>query len=280
MRLRTRLAIPAGRVLPDFLVIGGQRCGTSSLYKYLGQHPLVLPSLRKETEYLSRYHARGLAWYRAHFPTHLGAAMVSRARGGRPLAFEATPDYLWHPLSAGRAAEIVPEARIVVLLRDPVRRAWSHHRHMTRLGFESLSFEHALDQEERRLAGERERMLADSTYQGRSFLRYSYFSRGLYLEQLQAWLQRYPADSVLVVRSEDFYADPARTLGHVLAFLGLPPWRPRQFRNYSSQSEEGEPAELPAGVAAMLAERYAPHNRRLARALGWESAWDRDSSRH
>lgn len=274
LRLRARLATPAPRVLPNFLVIGGQRCGTSSLYKYLGQHPLVLPSLRKETEYFSRHHGRGLAWYLAHFPTRLGVELVDRARGSRPLTFEATPDYLWHPRAASRAAELVPEARIVVLLRDPVQRAWSHHRHMTRLGFETLSFEAALEQEDRRLAGERERILADPSYPGRSFLRFSYFSRGLYLDQLDVWRRRYPTPAVLVIRSEALYADPARALDEVLDFVGLPRWRPRRFRNYSSQPAGVDPPRLPVGAATMLAERYAPHNRRLARALGWASAWE------
>ena len=270
-RLRTRQRLPGGRALPGVLVIGAQRCGTSSLYKYLGRHPAVLAPLRKETEYLSRFHVQGIEWYRAQFPTQAHLDWVSWRRRCQALTFEATPDYLWHPLAAERAAQLLPGARIVVLLRDPVERALSHHQHMTRLGFETLPFEAALDAEEGRLAGERERILADGAYPGRSYLRFSYASRGRYLEQLLAWTDRYPSERLLVLRSEDLYADPAATWVQLVEFLGLPPWDLRRFRNHSRSPGPSPP--MAAGTRRRLEAYFAPHNERLSAHLGRDFAW-------
>jgi Sulfotransferase domain len=259
-QLRVEARTPTGgwRPLPDVLLIGAQRSGTSTLYRHLGRHPDVAPSLRKEVEYFSRRYGRGERWYRAHFALGLG----------RPrLRFEATPDYLFHPVAAERAAVVVPHARLVVMLRDPIARAWSHYHHMVGLGHERLDFMDAVQAEAERTAPDLARLRIDSLHDPVALLRYSYVARGRYAEQLARWCARFPADRLLVVRSEDFFADPAREFRRIVAFLGLRPWAPADFVNVSRQRRAVVPP-TPEAARAELAGRFASLNEDLAALLG------------
>jgi Sulfotransferase domain len=261
LRVGARASTGDWRRLPDLLVIGAQRCGTSTLYRHLGHHPDVAPSLRKEVEYFSRRYARGERWYRAHFALSFG----------RPrLVFEATPDYLFHPLAAERAAVVVPEARLVVMLRDPVARAWSHYHHMVDLGHEPLAFAAAVAAEDDRCAPDLARVRADPRHDPVALLRYSYVARGRYAEQLVRWRAHFPTERLLVVRSEDFFADPPSVFGRVLEFLGLRPWEPADFVNVSRQRRPAPPA-ISERCRAGLGERFAGPNADLVALLG-ESA--------
>jgi hypothetical protein len=268
MRLRHRVAkarlryrVPTGRfrALPDALIIGAQRSGTSSLYRYLGRHPGVAPSFRKEVEFFSRYYSRGVPWYRAHFELEAG-----RQR----LRFEATPDYLFHPLAAERAAAVVPEARLIALLRNPVFRAWSHYQHMVDLGFETLAFDGALDAEAKRCAPELAALDADPDYDAKALLRYSYVARGRYAEQLDRWLAVFPPEQLLVLRSEDFFRDTTTVFARILEFLELDPWAPPAFTNESRLQGRPSATGLPAASTARLEDTFAEPNRLLVDLLG------------
>jgi hypothetical protein len=268
-RLQVREPLARWRRLPDLLVIGAQRGGTSSLYRYLGRHPDVVPSVRKETEYFSRRYDRGELWYRGHFPLR---------RSG--LTFEATPDYLFHPRAADRAAATVGDARIVVLLRDPVERAISHWQHMTRLGFEQGTFAQALAAESDRIDEGLAAVRAGTPIDEGPMLRFSYRARGCYDEQLPAWLDRYPRERILVLRSESLFADPASTMAELERFAGLRPGPATSFRNWSAPSATDRNARPTPTVQASdgdaldeLRSFFAPHNARLAELLDSEPWW-------
>ena len=151
------VTVPTTRLrgLPDFLIIGAQRCGTTSLYRYLCAHPSVQPAvLNKGIHYFDTNHEQGTAWYRSHFPSEPYKAYLRRRRGvERVLTGEGSPYYFFHPLAPGWIAEELPEARFVVMLRDPVGRAYSQYQHEVARGFEALAFEEALEEEEERLGG-------------------------------------------------------------------------------------------------------------------------------
>lgn len=269
-KARLRLRGPSGRLraLPLALVIGAQRSGTSSLYRYLSDHPAVASPLRKEVGYFSRSYHRGDDWYRAHFTW----------AGSRRLSFEATPDYLLHPVAAERVAERLPDVRCVVLLRDPVARAYSHHRHMVRLGYETLDFGDAVAAETRRIQPDLDRLAEDPFHDPRALLRYSYVARGHYADQLRRWFDHLPRDRFLVVRSEDFYADTARWFAEITAFLGLPPWRPPTFPNVSAVRRPGPagdatPSGLREPTQAALADLFRKPNADLAELLDLPDPW-------
>jgi hypothetical protein len=262
-RVGVRRVGASSRALPDFLIIGTQRGGTSSLYRYLGAHPDVVPALRKETEYFSTEYRRGESWYRAHFPR----------RTTRPaVTFEATPAYLLHPLAADRAAALLPGAGVIAMLRDPAARAFSQHRHNCRLGNEPLSFGKAIAAEPERLRGEYERIQRDPDYQAIPLRRFGYVERGLYARQLERWFARF--DRVLVVSSEDFMRDPRPVFSSVLDFLGLDQWAPDAFANYSYRDPATRPgAEMPGDVRNELEIVFRAPNARLRDLLDRDFDW-------
>ena len=218
-------ATSAIRPLPGFLVIGAQKAGTTALYAYLRQHPAITGPSWKEVSFFDRHYARGEAWYRGNFPNSL------RARGD--LVGEASPSYLFHPLAPERVAGLVPEAKLIVLVRNPVDRAYSHYQHEVALGREPLSFEYAVAAEYERLRGEEGRLVADPSYFSHAWWNYTYRARGLYADQLERWLAVFPREQLLVVPSDDLSADPGAAYASVLAFLGAVPYRldayPRVF---------------------------------------------------
>lgn len=274
-RMRARRVLPGGRLLPDFLVIGAQRSGTSSLYKYLGGHPEIAPSLRKEVGYFTRSYGEGVHWYRAHFPLAARRQVAARLARRELLTFEATPDYLFHPLAAERAHQLVPDAKLVVLLREPVARAFSHHQHMTRLGFESLGFEEAIDREPERLAADLAAMAADPLHDPRHYLWFSYASRGLYAEQLERWFACYGRRRCLVIDSQVLHAEAEQTYQQILAFLGVSPWSPRSFDNHSYPGRRPASDDVPPAVRARLQAHFAAPNQALVRLLGRDLGWER-----
>ena len=247
------------RALPDVVILGAQKCGTSSLQGYLVQHPGVIAPLRKEVHYFDLNFERGEAWYRAHF-----------GRDGEPgLNLDASPYYLYHPAVPARMHALLPDAKLIVLLRDPVRRAYSHYWHERDKGRETLSFEDAIAAEPGRL-GQAEAQLASGEIESsREHQLHSYLARGRYAEQLERWLAAYPRERLLVLRFEDFVGAPLAGLNRTLEYLGLPPMttldlEARNTRKYPPMSDE---------TAARLREYYAPHNRRLETLLGREMGW-------
>ena len=249
------------RATPDFLILGAQRGGTTSLYRYLAEHPAVAPPVRKEIQYFTLHHGRGDHWYRAHFP-------IAR-RDTR--TFEATPYYLFHPAAPARAAASIPGAKVIALLRDPVARAFSQWQHNAARGLEHLGFEAALDAEADRLAGEAERLVADPTYRSEAHRLWSYAARGQYAEQLERWLAHYPRDQVLVLRSEDLYDQPRLTYVRTLEFLGLSRVDLDAYPRYTRRVST---ARMTEDARRRLLVHFRPHNERLASLLDEDVWWD------
>ena len=262
------LATRRARILPAFLLIGAQRAGTTSLFYSLRRHPHVGRPGTKEVHFFDDQFWRGVDWYRSFFAT-AAERRLARLRGGDLVSGEATPYYLFHPAVPERVASTIPAALLVVLLRDPVDRAYSHYRKMRRMSLERLSFEEALDAEEERLAGEEERLLADPRYRSRHHRRHAYVGRGLYADQLERWLAHFPREQLLVLRAEDFFERPAEIYAETLDFLGLRTWRPPDFepRNPTTSSP------LAPNLRARLEERFEEPNARLARLLGRDLRW-------
>lgn len=255
---------PEGR-LPDFLLLGAQKCGTSFLFNRLSRHPNVEPAVVKEVDFFSKHFDRGVGWYRSCFP--------ARADGEPSLSWEASPNNLFYPHAARRAAEVVPDARLIVLLRNPVDRAYSHYHHQVRLGHETLpTFEEALEAEEARLRGKRDRMLRDEGYLPPEFPRFSYRARGVYADQLEEWYGHFGEEQLLVVKSEDLYGSTPETVAEIVRFLGLPVWKPEAAR--LARGAPKHPREPMDPATRERLERYfEPHNRRLYERLGRDFGW-------
>ena len=261
------------RPLPDFLIIGTKRGGTTSLWRYLIRHPLV-PRLfpawnTKTSHYFEDNHGRGEAWYRSHFPTVRQREALSRRHGGPVKVGEAAPFYMFHPLAASRVAALLPSVRLIVLLRDPVERAYSHWKERRGEGVEPLGFREALAAEESRTAGERERLIADPAYVSTAYDWYSYRRRGCYLEHLTPWLSLFQRSQLLFVPSETFYRQPAASYAEILSFIGLPPHRLPSYEVHNDRPSRGMDADVRAELTAF----YRPHNAVLQNRLGMTFDW-------
>jgi hypothetical protein len=248
----------SARPLPTFLILGAQKAGTTALYAYLRRHPDVTGPTWKEVSFFDRHYARGERWYRGNFPIRRRAAVG-----------EASPSYVFHPLGPQRVASLVPDARLVVLLRNPVDRAYSHYQHEVVLGREPLSFEDALAAEEGRLEGEVERMLADPEYFSHAWWNHTYRARGLYAEQLERWLAVFPPEQLLVLTADELAADTDAAYRHVLAHVGAPAG---SLAEYPRVFEREYGAMQPA-TRSRLAASFAEPNARLYELLGRDLGW-------
>ncbi|MCW2947969.1 MAG: sulfotransferase [Actinoallomurus sp.] len=261
---RTAGRITSGvRMLPDFLMVGTQRGGTTSLFRALAAHPgTAQPNLHKGVHYFDVNYARGPAWYRGHFPL----------RRGSRLAFESAGYYMHHPLAPERIVRDLPGVKLLVLLRDPVERAFSAYKHELARGFETeTSFERALALEPQRLDGETGRITADAGYLSDSHRHHSYLDRGHYSEQLEVLFGLFGRDRVHVTFAEAFFAEPEPHYDAITGFLGLPRWRPAAFERHNARPSP----PLPVALRTRLTEHFEPYDERLAALLGEAPPWRR-----
>jgi hypothetical protein len=260
------LATASVRALPDFLIIGAQKCGTTFLYQLLVQHPRAKPAFVKEVHYFDLNFRKGNNWYRSYFPLQIRS---TRTR----ITGEASPYYLFHPHAPKRASAVVPDAKLIVLLRNPVDRAYSHYQHQVKRvsgkARESLTFEEAIEAERSILPAEASKMLQDEYYVSSSHRTRSYLSRGRYVDQLLEWSRFYPRRRMLVLKSEDLFDDTTNTLERVLDFLEIPHWTPETY----SIPNKREYIGVDPFVRQRLDEYYEPYNQRLYDYLGVDFGW-------
>ncbi len=272
---RTFGELTAGlRMSPDYLIVGTKRGGTTSLARWLLEHPGVRPlfparETRKGTYYFDVNYGRGEAWYRSHFPTGFAHRLRERRHGRSLLVGEATPYYLHHPHAPIRARQVVPEARVIALLRHPVDRAYGHWAERSRQQVETLPFVEALAAEDERLAGEEARMVAEPGYVSFAHQHFSYVDQGRYARGLGRWLDAFGPDRVLVLRSEDLYADPTATFDTVLRFLGLEPFHPAELSGWNRTANDPIAPELRERLRTTLDPDIAAVEALLGRSMGW-----------
>ncbi len=255
--------------LPTFVIAGAQKSGTSTLSKLIALHPEAHVFEKKETHYFDWYYQRGIDWYAGLF----------KPRPGQSVIGEATPTYMHYPVARERMMDVLPDAKIVVIMRHPVERAYSHFWHSRKYGFEDLeTFEEAVEQEAERLAtGER-----------RELIRHSYLDRGRYIEQINALEAGYPRERIYALTLDDLIEDRQAALEGVLGFIGVSPGRAGAIidRIEAERGDDGDgeteyrantntypPMDHATGVR--LVEHFRPFNDRLAAWMGRDlSAWN------
>lgn len=252
------------RALPDFLIIGAQKCGTSSLHAQLALHPEVRAPLTKEVHYFDIKYHRGPQWYRAHFPIK---DRLHAAGGWK--TFESSVCYLYWDFVPERIVSLLPDVRLIAVLRDPVERAYSQYQMSWRRNAETLSFEEAIAIEEERLAPEQARMSREPRFHSRVARQQSYVSRGRYAEQIERWLRYVPRERLLVLDSRELAAERQRVHAEILSFLGITPATipDTEDRNV------GEYEPMAPRTREQLSEYFAPHNQRLYELLGRDFGW-------
>lgn len=265
------------RGLPNFLVVGAMRSGTTSLIRYLRSHPQVFLAPHKELHYFDFNFGEGTDWYRGNFE----GASDERAVG------EGTPNYMYIAEALPRIAELIPNARLIAILRDPVERAYSHYWHNRAVGREELDFGPALDAEAGRIA-------SDDPH-ARAY--WSYVDRGRYARQLEAICALFPREALHVLLFDDLRETPGDAYRSVCGFLGVdedhvPPelgtavnsfvaFRSRKLRSLTRRlpksagrvvgrlnaRDESYPP-MPEEIRASLSDRFREDNAALAAWLG------------
>jgi hypothetical protein len=268
---------PATGALPDFVIIGGKKCGTTFLYHLLTQHPLVEPCAKKELHFFDDLFDESVEWYRRCFPQPRWEDSRKTITG------EATPEYLTHPSVPERMAQVIPRARLIALLRNPVDRAYSDYQQVARKRWETRSFEEAVEAEEARIRGKRGMVPEDEHHASFEHQRFRYLTKSIYVDQLLRWSEFFPEEQMLVLKSEDFFEHPAKILKPVLSFLDLPDWEPDvpEFRD-ERDKEKYERIKRNKGIyedkmdpatKQHLEEFFEPHNKRLYDYLGVDFGW-------
>ena len=257
---------PVTGALPDFAVIGVGKGGTTHLYHLLSQHPHIEPAASKELHFFDKEFDKGIEWYRQNFPT-------PRRKGGRmTITGEATP-YLADPRAPERMARVVPQARLIALLRNPVDRAYSRYHQQVRKGLATVTFEEAIEEEmawlrEASQPGEHRTGADDVPFAAQ----YQCIYKGIYVDHLMRWAEFFDREQMLVLKSEDFFARTQETLDRIFEFLGLPKWelKPSEFeRKRNTRRYE----KMDLETRRRLQEYFEPHNRRLYDYLGVDFGW-------
>ena len=248
------------RALPDALIIGGQKCGTSSIYNYLLQHPQIAGVIKrpnprtgrwvaKEVHYLNQRGAnkQPARWYRAHFD-YRKAGIIN---------LEATPDYLTSAEAPIGALELIPQAKFIVVLRNPVDRAFSAYQHMLREGVVQESF-----------AAHIERRLSEQ--QKIEFTGWDVLKKGRYAEGLERWFTNFSRSQFHIIDFRELVSEPSETVAGIINFLGLPQVPIDTVKKFN----DGRYADsMDPDLNARLREYFEPHNRRLESLLGFSMGW-------
>lgn len=259
------------RSWPHFIIVGGQRCGTNSLYEYLAAHPRIGRALPiQEVHYFDLNFAKGPRWYRGHFPLSFERPLAKSSPTPARITGECSPYYMFHPLAPQRIAATLPNAKILMLLRHPVDRAYSHYQHERSRGIETVSFEEAIDREPDRLAGEVDRMRNDQNYESFNHQHFSYLARGRYIEQVETFFSLFPREQILVLISEQLFSDPAASHTQALRFLDLPV---QSMPSYAKHNQ-GRYTDIDARLRNRITDYFDEYNDRLYRALETDFRWE------
>lgn len=258
------------RVLPDFVVIGCQKCATTSLYDYLIQHPDISSATQKEIHFFDSNYNIGITWYRSFFPT-VFSKIFSKRKKRKFVTGEASPMYIFNPIVPTRMSRMLPNIKLIAILRNPIDRAYSHYSMQVKNNYEHLSFEEAIGNEETRIAGEREKEEQDENYVGINLRDFSYLARGRYVEQLKIWMNYFPKDKFLILRTEDLEENPTHTMNEIFEFLDLPPY---EIKN-PPKMNVGEYKAMNPSTRKMLVEYFKPYNEQLHKLFNKNFDWDK-----
>jgi hypothetical protein len=256
-------------VLPDFYILGGQKCGTTSMFVYLSKHPGILSPSSKDIRFFDKYFFKGENWYRINFPLKLTKLFAIR-KHAKILTGEGTERYLDHPFAPQRIKEITPNAKFIILLRNPIDRAHSHYTMIYRRNSESSSFVDAIENEKERITEPFNKMLNDSNYYSDIYFRHAYLHRGIYVDKIKRWMEVFPKEQFLIIQSEEFFKNPSKIYNDVLEFLGLPSYDLKEYDAIRKQQK----SILEKHTRDKLQHYFKPHNDKLYELLGKKFDWE------
>ena len=252
------------RVLPDFFVVGVVRSGTTSLYYYLDQHPCVMKSAYDELGFFDSNFDLGWNWYKSLFPTIMQKKKIEK-RNGKFLTFDDTPFYVYNSTAVKRIKRNFPDAKIIVIFRNPIDRAYSNYFLGVNGGKEKRKFDDLIEEEMILINRRNKQVLFDET------LSETYLGRGLYAEQLKVWFSEFPKDSVKIIKSEEFAENTQDIMKDLFQFLDLPEYK---ISNIEKKNVTKYPP-MKKETREKLEEFFRSHNKELYNMLGKDYGWEK-----
>ena len=202
------------RMLPDFIIIGGAKCGTTSLFSYILNHPQVNSPTLKEISFFEHVSKTNKNWYRSHFPLKKSGIITG----------EATPAYLVHPFAPERISNFIPNVKLIILLRNPIDRAYSAFNYMVNLGAQITDdFEYVIEQELKRIKILEESPINEINEKNFDYtLTFSYLRHGIYVNYIKNWLKFFPKNQIHIIHTQELNKNTDKILSDVFTFLNLP----------------------------------------------------------
>ena len=263
--------LPAEYALPDFLIVGAMKSGTSALYTYLSRHPNILKPIKKDIHYFDNNFDRDISWYSSYFSSK--AAKERLQKNGTPaLTFEAGTYYIYHPLAPQRLFDLLPSAKIIMTLRNPVKRAVSHYLHNIDAEREKLSLDQAIHAEEGRLSGEEEKLINDPKYYSFEHENFSYLGRGVYIDQIKRWYELFPEENIMIFSFEELFQDVDKMFLRISEFLEIPQV---SLPEYPVVGDRKKKISVDDSTIAYMKEYFHKPNQDLFAFLGRDLGWNR-----
>lgn len=269
--LKLRLLTSNLRILPSFIIAGFPRCGTTSLYNYLVSHPSIVPALKKEIRFFNQYYSYGLNWYKLFFPTFFSKYKIGSNYRDDFITGDGSSTYVHHPLSSVRIKKVIPNVKIIILLRNPVERAFSQYYHVLKQNIESITFEKAIEIELERIKGEWDKMSKDSIYYSKNYHYFSYLSAGIYIDKLKSWYEVFPKDQILILSSEEMYKNTQKIFDKTIQFLNLKKWNLPKYERFNFYDDK---PLINQQIRKKLYAFFKPHNESLYKFLGKNFKWE------
>ena len=250
------------RVLPDLIVIGVVRSGTTSLYHYLSQHPSIIKSAHDELGYFDSNYKLGLNWYKSFFPSIFEKKKIER-KNGKFLTYDVTPFYIYNQKAPQRIHQILPNSKLIVILRNPIDRSYSNYF----LGNQEKKFEEIIANE-KKILNKIDKNNVDEYY---NFVHTSMLARGFYAEQLETWYKIFPKNQILIIKSEDFAIQTNKIMNEIFNFLGL------ENFNILDNSKKNKIMYEPMKEETRkeLIEYFRPYNKKLYSMINRNFNWEK-----
>ena len=256
------------RVIPDFLVIGAKRCGTTSLYQHLPEHPCISKSPHDNMGFFNDNFHLGVNWYKSFFPTTFTRNKIKSKFGGF-LAFDVTTKYMEEESTANNVYQTKPNMKIVVILRNPVDRAYSQYHLSVRQTAERRSFEDVVEENMNRLNKE-----SHEHYEIKpkfSVKEDNYLKKGLYALQLRYWLKIFPRKSILIMSTEEFESNQQAIYNKIFGFLNISQF---EIKN-TEKMEKGSYPQMKSETRSLLLDYFRSHNNELFKLINKKFDWEK-----
>jgi len=259
-------------LLPDFYILGAQKSGTTALFEYLTRHPNI-PQTIKDIRFFDKYYHKGSDWYRLHFPLKFSKFVSQKIYSKKYVIGEATERYLEYPHAPRRVNIITPQAKFLIILRNPVERTYSHYNFNVIRKKENKSFENAIFNEHEKLKIEFEKMSNDENYYADQYFRYAYLDRSIYIDKLKRWMEIFPREQFLIIDNEELSNNTSKVYKEVLEFLNLPTLELTEYKKVFAAKYKQPVIE--EQLKKKVKEFFKPYNEELYKFLGINYGWDK-----